>query len=502
MKTKKYRKNTKKRYSNFSRKSKGGMYTDSDDDDDGVMKFALALSKLDIGSSRGESSQAGPSRKDPSPVRPSSREESSDDEQLREAIDASIKSHLEDQKRKQEEEDAKLAQRLQKQEADDFETAEQELADIEQTDLNIALQKSLTANKDWLHPTLTLYQYWDTANWVKNLTIPHDEWIGSSAQPVKSIVPTKCHTGLHLGNVEVPNCERQWSGKYRYTDQGRSSINDCGACMFTGLGYQLEHMSSTVPGMTNWELMRTTYGLPGGIPYMFIDGALNASVYTRRALMKYITPGPHGRMTETGRVLIGTPIHERLFVFPRMFPDDWSDLGNQHNLVNIITLIAKAVMPNMTMMGITLHIGDHVMNGFITDIRENVGHYTNLYRDSRGNIFVYDIQYESYKMMGDRTLSNLDEYIRKFIPGDRKLISMGIIVAPEVANWFNNNILPYAPPKLVRWSSLPGNNPLASFNRGGKMTKKKKAKKKSKKYKYLKVRSYNSRKYVKKTRKI
>jgi len=380
MKTKKYRKNTKKRYSNFSRKSKGGMYTDSDDDD-GVMEYALALS-------RGESSQAGPSRKVPSPVRPSSREESSDDEELRKAIDASIKSHLEEQKRKQEEQDAKLAQTLQEQEEDDFETAEQELADIEQTDLNIALQKSLSAeNKDWLREDLTLYQYWDTANWVRNLTIPQAEWIGSSAQPVIDIVPTKCHTGLHLGNAEVPNCERQWSGKYRYTDKGRSSINDCGACMFTGLGYQLENMSSSVPGMTNWELMRTTYGLPSGIPYMFIDEALNASVYTRRALMKYITLGPHGRMTETGQMLLGSPIRERLFVFPRMFPDDWSDLGNQHNLVNIITLIAKAVMPNMTMMGITLHIGDPVMNGFITDIRENVGHYTNLYRDSRGNIF-------------------------------------------------------------------------------------------------------------------
>jgi len=260
MKTKKYRKNTKKRYSNFSRKSKGGMYTDSDDDD-GVMKYALALSKLDTGSSRGESSQAGPSRKDPSPVRPSSREESSDDEQLREAIDASIKIHLEDQKRKQEEEDSRLAQTLQKQEEDDFEIAEQELADIEQNDLNIALKKSLSAeNKDWLREDLTLYQYWDTANWVRNLTIPQAKWIGSSAQPVIDIVPTKCHTGLHLGNTQVPDCQRQWSGKYRYTDRGRSSINDCGACMFTGLGYQLEYMSSAVPGMTNWELMRTTYG--------------------------------------------------------------------------------------------------------------------------------------------------------------------------------------------------------------------------------------------------
>lgn len=495
MKTKKHRKNTKKRYSNFNRKSKGGMYTDSDDDDDGVMKYALSLSKLDTGSSRGESSQAGPSSGEPMDV-VSSEEESSDDDLFKYVLELS-KHHTGPSRGDSSGEESSDDDALRAAKALSLESYQ------EQNDLNIALKKSLSAeNKDWLREDLTLYQYWDTANWVRNLTIPQAEWIGSSAQPVQGIVPTKCHTGLHLGNTQVPDCQRQWSGKYRYTDRGRSSINDCGACMFTGLGYQLEHMSSAVPGMTNWELMRTTYGLPSGIPYMFIDEALNASVYTRRALMKYITPGPHGRLVDTGQMLLGTTIRERLFVFPRMFPSDWSDIGKQYNLVNIITLIAKAVMPIKTMMGITLHIGDPVMNGFITDIRENVGHYTNLYRDSRGNIFVYDIQYESYKMMGDRTLSNLDEYLNKLIPGDRKLISMGLIVAPEVANWFNNNILPYAPPKLVRWSSLPGNNPLASFNRGGKMTKKKKTKKKSKKYKYLKVRSYNSRKYVKKTRKI
>jgi hypothetical protein len=397
----------------------------------------------------------------------SSGKESSDDEFLREATARSIESYR------------------------------------EQNDLNIALNESLSVeNKYWLHDNLTLEEYWNTTNWVKNLTIPEGEWIGSSAQPVQGIVPTKCHTRLHLGNAQVPNCVKQWSGKYRGTYQGRSSTGDCGACMFTGLGYQLEGMSN-VPGISNWGLMRTTHGLPNGVPYMFIDEALNASVYTRRALMKYITSGPHGRMVDAGQMLLGTPIHERLFVFPRMFPSNWSDIRNQYKLVNIITLIASAVMPISTMMGITLHIGNPVRKGYITDIEEDAGHYTNLYRDSRGNIFVYDIQYESYKMMGDQTLSNLGEYLKKLIPGNRKLISMGIIVAPKVANWFNNNILAHAPPKLVRWSSLPGNNPVASFNRGGKITRKIKAKKKkSTKYKYLKKRPYNSRKYVKKTKKI
>jgi hypothetical protein len=521
MKTKRYRKNTKKyrkntkKYNRFSKKSTGGMYSDDSSDDEATQLAkwlslqetveAPLTSRKDSDASddsdaeltrlakrlsleeRGETSGVSPDVND-----------SSDDE-LTFALENSLRTAQQEQEqRRREELDSQVAQSMELEELEEQQQEEQE-----QADLNIALQRSLSVDQHWLRPDLTLNQYWNIANWVRNLTIPTDIWMGSSAQPVQGIVPTKCHTGLHLGNNEVPHCERQWSGKYRYTDQGRSSINDCGACMFTGLGYQLEHMSNTVPGMTNWELMRTTHGLPNGVPYMFIDEALKASVYTRRALMKYITPGPHGRMTHTGQVLMGTPIHERLFVFPRMFPSDWSDLRNQHNLVNIITLIAKAVMPNMTMMGITFHIGNPVRNGYITDIRENNGHYTNLYRDSRGNIFVYDIQYESYKMMGDRTLSNLDEYIRKLIPGDRKLISMGIIVAPKVANWFNNNILAHAPPKLVRWSSLPGNNPLASFSRGGKMTKKRKAKKKkSKKYKYLKMRPYNSRKYVKKTRKL
>ena len=488
------------------------MNSDSDSDVDEITRLVMQESLKTPQPYRPSSSRdPGPSSsRDPLPS--SSRNplpSSSGDEDLDAVIAASIKSAEEDKRRREEQqiqEDAEMALAIHRREERQQEREQQEqrtILDREQADFNIALQQSLSLdNKSWLHSNLDLDEYWDTANWVRDRTIPRDEWIGSSAQPVVDIVPTKCHTGLHLGNAQVPHCERQWSGKYRYTEQGRSSINDCGACMFTGLGYQLEKMSEAYPSMTNWELMRTTYGLPSGIPYQYIDDALTHSVYTRRSLMEYITPGPHGRMTQTGQVKKGTPIHERLFVFPRMFPADWSVLGNQHNLVNIITLIAKAVMPNMTMMGITLHIGNSVIDGFITDIKENTGHYTNLYRDSRDNIFVYDIQYESYKMMDDRTLSNLDEYIRKLIAGDRKLISMGIIVAPKVANWFNNNILPHAPPKLVRWSSLPGNNPLASFSRGGKITRKIKAKKKrSKKYRNLKSRYHNSRKYVKKTRK-
>ena len=46
------------------------------------------------------------------------------------------------------------------------------------------------------------------------------------------------------------------------------------------------------------------------------------------------------------------------------------------------------------MMGITLHFGEqeHVIDGTVLEIRENTGHYTNLYRNSEGEIFVYDIR--------------------------------------------------------------------------------------------------------------
>lgn len=543
--TKKYRKNTKK-YNRFSKKSTGGMYSD-DSSDDETMQLAKWLSlqetkkvpttsRIDSDASddsddsdaevtrlakrlsleeRGNRSLPGPSsdrgvthlierlsleeRGGPSDESPYVND-SSDDE-LNIALENSRRTAQEEEKRRREELDSQVAQSMEIEEQEQQQQEEQE-----QADLNIALQRSLTVDQDWLRRDLTLNQYWDITNWVKNITVPTRIWMGSSAQPVKDLVPTKCHTGLHLGNDLVPSCQKQWSGKYGLTPQGRSSINDCGACMFTGLGYQLEHMSNVVPGMSNWELLRTTYGLPNGIPYMFIDEALTASVYTKRALMKYISRGPAGRRTlnQTGQTLEGTPIHERLFVFPRMFPEEWSNFGQQDKLVNIIELIANAVMPNETMMGITLHFGEPVKNGFITNIKETIGHYTNLYRDNSGSIKVYDIQFEAYKIMGDETLSDLSKYIFQLLSAqkDRKLISIGIIVTPVVANWFNNQIVAHAPPKLVRWSSLPGNNKQASFSRGGKMTKKKKAKKKkSKKYKYLKMRPYNSRKYVKKTRK-
>jgi len=355
--------------------------------------------------------------------------------------------------------------------------AQQQLQEQGKDILQIALQVSLDQHKNWLRTDISLFEYWDTRQWVKKV-IPNEIWMGSSAEPVIGIKPTKCHSNLHLGKDHVPDCETQWTIINPSTLQrisGRPSISDCGACMFTALGYKLEGTSSD--GVrTNWDAL--IQAPITGIEYRFIDDALGESTYTARALMHH----------KLSHVFLGKKIKERLFVFPRMFPAKWSTFENQHNLINILTLIAHAIMPKNTMMGITLHFGEHVVNGTVLDIQENTGHYTNLYHDNNGKIYIYDIQYEAYEEMG-KTIHSLSEYIRMLLNKKKgiNLISMGLIIAPQVANWFNNNIVQHAPPKLVRWSSLPNQSAFTGFSKGGKIIRKSKIKKSQKKYRYFKI---------------